>query len=309
MRTKLIGFAIVVISLCTSAQAQVKLAFKHTEGTTIIADNSLLWRQVTKTGPPSPDIETTSTFSTVVTSEIGRRATDGTLTIESRIEEVHSGLIFGDEAAENQMNYSFNSKIPLKARIAPQFEPTIEFLKVLSKSAWATTLDKDNRIVSVAYHGNPAELVSTPFKSQFDAERRQRKEAQELARFPDHAVQPGESWVRMWSQDFGSGTQLTFQNRYTYVGTVQHNGKTLEKITSTADPKTATPIKSGSAGAELELKLASAEGTILFDRQRGLIAESSGAMRLVGTQKMTFDGKEVVAQMEQTMEFKSAVRP
>src|SRR5207253_697048 len=101
---------------------------------------------------------------------------------------------------------------------------------------------------------------------------------QELARFPDKPVKPGDTWERTSEANIGGGQTLTFQTRYKYDGTIERNGKTLDRISSVStevsyamDQNAQSPLKiTGS-----ELKITSSDGLILFDRERGVTVETS----------------------------------
>ena len=71
------------------------------------------------------------------------------------------------------------------------------------------------------------------------------------------------------------------------------------------DPNSKSPLKVKSS----ELKITSSDGTILFDREKGAIVESTSKMRSEGDKKTEINGMELPAKLDLTIESKTTLQP
>jgi hypothetical protein len=154
--------------------------------------------------------------------------------------------------------------------------------------------------------------VGEDYRSQFDPEKRKKAAESERGTLPDKPVKPGDSWTHTGETDIGGGQTLTLETRYEYAGAEEKGGKTLEKITLKTtsasyamDPNAKSPLKIKSS----ELKVASSEGSILFDREKGAIVESASKLRLTGDMKTEIKGMELPAKLDLTIENKTVLQP
>ena len=136
---------------------------------------------------------------------------------------------------------------------------------------------------------------------------------QEHGNLPDVLARPGESWERTEVLEIGSGQTLSFKKKYNYVGTEKKGNKTLDKITSKVteveykmDPNANSPLKV----VKSDLKVASSEGTILFDREAGHLVSSKGKTQIKGDMMTySFNGAEIPGALDLTIETDTELQP
>ena len=128
---------------------------------------------------------------------------------------------------------------------------------------------------------------------------------------PDKPVNKGDRWQRTRVLHAGAGQILTFETYYEYAGTMEKGGKTLDKIDSfiggvtyTLDPNSPLPLKL----LKSDLKIDSSMGSVLFDREKGQIVESTSATRITGPITFSVNGQELPAKLDLTMETGSSVK-
>jgi len=177
--------------------------------------------------------------------------------------------------------------------------------KALASQVVTVVHDEDNRVVEVKCDNDalgqlPAE-VQAMAKSQVDPEYLKEVANQQLDVIPSGAVTQGDSWVRNSKADFGAGQMMEFKTKYTYEGTVEKDGQTLDKITS----KTLTgefsladdsPLPIGLKDSELKVK--ESAGVILFDRKSGRIVESKESLRIAGGITFEANGQELPSELD-----------
>jgi hypothetical protein len=109
---------------------------------------------------------------------------------------------------------------------------------------------------------------------------------------PKDAVKKGESWTQKADQKTPFG-KMTGDNKYTYEGPVEKDGRTLQKIALKPDMKIEP---SPDAPVKITIKGQEGKGTILFDNAAGHIASLTNelTMRLeVEVNDMTIDQRIV----------------
>ena len=103
---------------------------------------------------------------------------------------------------------------------------------------------------------------------------------------------------------FGAGQIMTFQTKYTYEGTVEKDGKTLDRITS----KTLSvdyslqdsPLPLQLKGSDL--KAAESEGVTLFDRELGRAVESNSSIRITGEITFAVNNMDLPSKLDLKMQ-------
>jgi hypothetical protein len=301
-----ISLACVALSWAQPAQAQVKLQYKFPEGKTFKTKTTAKTHQIlTLMGQ---DLETTENESVVTSRTVGKRRDDSTVPVEEKIESLHIEL-----SAPGGTNVTYDSSDP-NAKIGnPQLEFLGEVFKLAGESRYTVVLDPENKIKAIEGTEKlkeKAEKLSPPaqdiIKSQFESDKLKRDFEQELHHLPDILARPGDSWDRTEIADIGSGQTLTFQKKYSYAGTENKDGKTLDKITSTTskvelkqDAAANSPLKL----VKSDVRVDSSEETILFDREEGQVVSSQGKIRIKGD-KMTFSagGMELTGALDLTIE-------
>lgn len=289
--------------LCPAAWAQVKLEYKPAEGRTLRHKTVVKVNQVLSVA--GMDVATGSESDVVTTSANGKRRDDGTLPIGIAIDSIRSKItIQGQEFTVDSADK--DPKIDV---------PGLDFVGALIKAtrgaSYTVVLDAKNAVKAVEGTEKNLEKVAdlppqaaAEFKSRFDVDHIKREFEQEHGNFPDGLVREGEPWERTETSDIGGGQSLTLKKRYEYKGTVQKDGKALDKIgvkalevTYKMDPNAESPAKV----TKSDLKVESSDGTILFDREAGAAVEHAETYRITGDMTLVIAGKDYPSKLDLTI--------
>jgi Family of unknown function (DUF6263) len=288
-----------------AAAAEISLVRKYVPETSATTHVQALTKQVLTLA--GMDLETDVSQFIVATAKVGKREADGTLPIENIIEKMQSNM-----SLPGGNKIEFDSDTPDKKADNVLLQPLVDILRVSAKTRSITRLDKDNQVAAVVFVDNPSEQVSDEFKSLFDGEKRKKSVARELGTLPDKPVKPGDSWTRTSESDLGAGQTLTLETRYEYVGTQERDGKTLDYITlkvtdvsytMEAKPNAVVSVK------DSQLKIASSEGSLLFDRERGVTVVSESKVAIAGTLTLVAGGMELPGKLDLKIESKTTLQP
>jgi len=302
-----VGFVAVICwaGLASSAQAQVKLELKHTEGAQTTDLVTSKTHQILSIN--GMDVETTSEETVRVRSAIGTRKADGSLPIETKIESLRAQI-----SLPGNMVLSFDSANPPDKKDESPLGFLLDVFKAVAGSSYTIILDKNDKVASVegtqkvldkATELNP--MAAEMLRSRMDVEKIKHSHEQETDIFPTILVRPGDTWEKKEDNDIGGGQTLAFQRRYEYQGPVNKDGAMLEKIGSKAlsvtysmDPNASSPAKV----TKSDLKVDSSEGTILFDRKLGRVVERSGKIKISGDMTLSIAGNELPTKLNLSME-------
>lgn len=310
--SKILLSAAVVAGLATTGQAQVKLVPKFEEGTAVTQETNSKTHQILTIN--GQEVETDSEESTTSTRTIGQRQTDGTLPIAIKVEAVKINLNL-----PGGINFQYDSTAPAPKDADERLAFLTDIFKAIAGSSYTVAVDKEGKAVSVegldkllqkAEELNPQ--AGAMLKSRLDVERIKAQVGEERARYPEILVREGESWNRTESQALGGGQTLTFEKTYEYLGTVEKEGKALDKIgvkvtgvTYTMDADSPSPLKVEKS----DLKIDSSEGTILFDREAGRAIEETLLTRIKGDMTMSIMGQQLPATLDLTLDTTETTRP
>lgn len=295
----------VVLASSTTAFGQVKLEHKHREGIYIVETTNRIEQKLTIAGM---ETDTSSDTRSTVRSTVGKRDVGGLVKVQGKIESLQIALrVMG-------LEYNFDSAAPDNKGGSP-LEILRDLHKLLVERTTTTTFDKDNNIFSIESDQDllsklPAQVAALA-KSQLDPEYLKQAAKQELDRLPTEPVNKGDSWQRTEIANFGAGQVMTFQTQYTYEGTVDKDGKTLDKITSktlsvdfSLQPDAALPLKLKGS----ELKAAESDGVLLFDRARGQVVENTESVRITGTIAFEANGMDLPSVLDLKMQSSAIVK-
>jgi hypothetical protein len=297
--------AVLLAGLTTAAQAQVKLEYKHIEGTTSKVKTASKTHQILSIA--GMDIETNSEETVVSSSAVGKRRPDGTLPIEVKIEDLKAQL-----SLPGGLSLDFDSANPPAKKDDSPIGFVLDIFKAVAGSAYTVTLDKQDKVMGVeglqkvldkANDLDPK--AAAALKGRLDVERIKDAYEQEHGNLPPILVREGETWERKEVSDIGGGQTLTFQKRYEYQGTVEKDGATLDKIGVKAlavkydmDANADSPAKVDKSDLHVE----SSDGTILFDRKLGTVVERKGSTRIKGDMTLTVNGMELPSKLDLSLE-------
>jgi hypothetical protein len=289
-----------------SAVAQVRLEHKFLENSSFTTETTANFDQKLSIG--GTDIDTSNETSATIRSQVGAREADGRIRVVQKIEAMKATVeVMGQ-------TYTFDSANPDDKGSTP-LEVYRPLHKAVASHATTIIFDKSNRPVQVE---NDADLLnSLPAEvreianSQLNPEHLKNEAAEELDQIKSDGVNKGDTWLRVKSTDFGSGQIMDFKTEYTYQGTVEQGGKTLDKITTKVTDVTYALVNSTLPFGlkESELKPTESNGVILFDREQGHTTQATSSIRITG--EITFDvnGKDLPATIDLKMKTGTTVRP
>jgi hypothetical protein len=312
MRTALASAALVATCLASPGLAQVKLELKHPENNSTTHKTTVKVHQTLTIG--GQDVVTDSEQAVTSSESNGARRPDGSLPSVRKIEGLKVQV---DAMGQNVL--SFDSANPAGKSDNPQLAVIQDTFKALVGASYTVVFDKAGKVVAV--EGAEKALEKTDgldagavaeLKKAFAAEKLKKDAEQDAGRFPDILLRKGEPWERTETNNIGGGQTLTFKRQYEYLGTVEEEGKTLDKIGVKAlsvvysmDPDTPTPAKV----TKSDLKVDSSEGTILFDRQAGRPVKSESKVRMKGDMTLEINGMELPSKLDLTMEQETVLQP
>jgi hypothetical protein len=208
---------------------------------------------------------------------------------------------------------------PAKKDDNPLVKTIVELCEILVGTSYSVNVDKDNHFVSVDGIQQTIEKANTQtpgvvdaLKERLDSDRIKKEFETEHGNLPPILVRVGDTWERSHETDLGANQTLTFQNKYEYMGTVEKDGQTLDKVKVTAQAVTYALDSKPNAEVVVkvdksDLKIASSEGMFLFDRQAGRVVERQNVNRITGTMTININGMELPSKLDLTLDMGSKV--
>ena len=305
---RLAGIGVACLALLSShtVQAQVKLEYKFPEGRKLTYKSTAKTKQILTLQGMA--IETENDQVVVTSRTAGKRRDDGTLPIEEKVESLHIDL-----SLPGGINVTFDSSNPDAKIENPALAFLGEALKLSAETAYTLVLGEQNKVKAVEGTEKlleKAEKLSPQAKDviheRMQSDKLKMRFEQELRVLPDVLARPGESWERTEVLDIGSGQTLTFKKKYDYLGTEKRGDQTLDKISSKVtevelkmDPASNSPLKIVKA----DLKAASSDGTLLFDREAGHVVSAMSKVQIKGDMlTFSFNGTELPGALDLTIE-------
>ncbi len=294
-----------VVGLTPMARAQVKLERKGFEGKTLTKESTSKIHQILNIA--GQEVETDVEVVVTTSLAMGKRGTGDVIPITVKTEALRANMNL-----PGGMNISFDSAAPPAKDDSP-LGFVIDLFRALVGSSYTVNVNDKGEAVSVegtdkvldkARELNP--MAADLMKGDLDPERIKGNFKEEMGQLPDILVRPGDTWTRTEHRDIGSGQVLEFEKKYEYLGTVEKDGKTLDKLGVKA---TAVKYSQGGAGADQglkveksDLKVDSSEGTLLFDREAGVFVEAQTVDRIKGTMTMAIMGQTLNADLDLTLD-------
>lgn len=297
--------ACLVLGLGSVCLGQVTLEQKFREGTSYTVETTAKIAQ--KLTIAGTEIDTSSDTKSTSKATVGTRDAEGRLRVQEKIESLQVTVnVMG-------MNYQFDSTNPDNKGGSP-LEIFRDIHKAISGRIVSVVYDKSNRAVAVESDqdilGGLAPELQALAKSQLDPTYLKNVANEERDQLTSDPVKKGDTWQRTRTVNFGGGQVMTFQTEYTYQGTVEKDGKTLDKVTG----KT-TSINFGLEDSPLpftlkssDLKAAESETVVLFDRQRGGAIDSTSSIRVTGEMTFVANNMDLPAKLDLKMESATIVK-
>lgn len=280
-------------------RAEVTLQRKYMPNTTVKQRIHSHIDQVLNIAGQDQNTSIDSTTTTV--AEIGERNSSGIIPVKVKFESMQANL-----SLPGGFNVNYDSANPHPAQEGPLAFVT-EIFRAMSGAVLTYHLDQSNAVVAVEGTQEVINSVSAQAATFLKADLEQEVLAKEInqqnARYPEGPVKVGDTWQRTEERSIGSGQTLIVEVTYKYEGTVERNGKTLDRITSTVNSvkyeqgETPSPAKI----VDSDLKVKDWKGEILFDRELGdaILDESKG--QITGTMSISIAGQNLEAKLDLKM--------
>jgi hypothetical protein len=302
-----LGIAALAMGLALPALAQVKLELKRQEGKRTTLTTVRVDQKLTLAGMELP---TKAEVSTRVSSLTGPPAADGTYRAAITTEAIRFAL-----EAPGGIKLDYDSDGADVKNDNPMLDAILDRFRALKGKTYTLVLGKDGKVAAV--EGVEKILETAPpaaaagLKADLDPERIKKGAHQELALFEPGPVKKGDQWLRTEVDSIGEGQTLTFERYYEYQGTVEKDGRTLDRIGIVAqsvkfgtDPDSPAIAKVTAS----DLKVNGSLGTLLFDRARGEVVERTDSVRIGGTVTISVNGMELPGTLDLALETTSSTR-
>ena len=294
------GLAVAIAIVLTgtmSAAAEVTLELKLPEGSKATVQTEVTVDQtLTLAGQ---DVVTKSSTFYRATSSVGKRAEDDSLAVTDKVD------VFQSELNINGTKIQFDSANPDKKADLPQLEPLLDIYRAVCKFPVTKVFDAKNKLISTKLPEGEFEKLNKLAKLQFDPEKMKKASDELFAFLPDESVTEGATWERSTDTNLGSGQVMSFRTKYEYKGTVEQDGRTLDKIEGKAF-EVGFAIN-GNPMLQLvksDLKIKESAATFLFDRERGHVVSRVSKIRIDGPLTLTINGMELPGKVDLIMEEK-----
>ena len=277
--------------------AQVTLELKHPPDSKSVNETTVKTHQILTLA--GMDIETKSNTFSIASKTIGKRADDGSLSVQEKVDVLQTQI-----ELPAGIKIQFDSANPDKKADIAVLEPLMERLRVTFKNPVTTVLDAMNKVKEIQFPAGVAESVDASNKSLFDPIKRKKAAEQARGYLPDAAVKPAETWERATEADFGSGQTMAFRIKYTYVGSIEQDGRTLDKIVGKVFEVNYS-VEQGNAAfgvSKSDLKVTESDETILFDRELGAVRQLTKKLRIEGPLTLVINGMELAGKLDLTIQ-------
>jgi len=299
--TRTARFALALaLALPLAAQAQVTLQRKVQEGK--VSNRSVM--KVDQTlSIAGQEVKTAVVADETVTHEV-LPAADGSHKIVRRGEALTVSLnVPGLEA-------KFDSKDPATAKTDnPMLQPMLEMWAALAKGSFTMTFDKEGRLTALEgidqLLAGLSPAAADLLRGDVGLAQLQRDTAQELKALPDGPVRKGDKWQRVEVMNVGAGQSLTFDTHYEYAGSVERDGRKLEKVGIFLSSVKYAQEGDGLGGAKVtasDLKVTGSTGHYLLDPATGLVVERHTNTVIAGSLTLEINGMAFPATLNLTLD-------
>jgi hypothetical protein len=307
MTMKRMLLSAVVLLLPAAVQAQVKITHEpeFKSGEVIRTVSEIKTNQTLNLA--GMNIDTKAEVFTAVRETVGETGSDGKVPVNGEFEYYIVNL------TTPAGNVAFDSGNPDNIKADGPLAPFGDLFKAAAKASW-TSIFKDHKVESVEFNGEPFKDLPPELQNEVKAERFKKETNIHLARFPEGAVSPGDTWKRTEESDIGGGQTFKMEKEYTYVGPETVGGKQYDKIGVKAltclyhlNPQGGSPLKADDA----DLAVVESTGTILYDREKHTFTSTSEMVHLKGDLKLKIDvngqTQELPSTVDLTIESKSTI--
>lgn len=309
MRNMLSAFCLVGLLVAGAASAsaadEVKLVPKYEAGKTQVFQNEMtLTQQLNLAGMT---IDTAVNVFETQSLEVLESTGDGGAKCRLKPTKFQIEL-----SLPGGITVSFDSDNPNQEPDNAALKPVFDVFRVAATSQTSFEIASDGEIKNIKYEAEGLDELDDMFKDSFTPERLKIELGQAFGRLPKTAVAPGDTWTKSETFDAGNGQTISFEVAFTYDGTVEQNGKTLDKISVnyksvdfSIDAGSSLPLQVEST----DLKADGSTGTMLFDREAGRLVAQDSKVKIKGKIGFTANGQALPAELDLTIESKRRLQP
>lgn len=298
LRHFLLATVLVYLVTC-SANAQVQLRWKLDDGMKTTTTKTAKVAQILTLA--GQEIETKSAQTSTSVATAGERDDDGNITVEVKIASLKSEMVL-----PGGVELKFDSEKETEPQ-GTAFDKLLDIFEAMSKNQWTMTFDKDGKVTEAKGSNKVLEQLDADLQkvveSQLDPEYIAETVNAVRDVIPSKPVRKGDVWTRSLTARLEAGQYLKFKTTYEYQGIVEQDDRTLDKITAAM-----TDVEYGTADdapikvTKSDLKIDSSNGTVLFDRERGLIVANQIKTRIKGDLTLNINGTELGGKLDLTFD-------
>lgn len=234
----------------------------------------------------------------LIISESVEEANDDGATLQGGFETIQIDLEIAGTA------FSFSSENPNAAPPPAGLEPIRQLYQGLSDAEWTTTVDENGLVKSMEYVGEPFAGLDPALQNEVDLEGRVDDANQLAERLPGEGIDVGDTWERTEVLNLGSGQQFSIEREFTYAGSEEVDGRTLERVDVksvsleyTIAPNPNLPLSVRSSDLEIETK----DGAFWYDPDLGMIVKSTEEMQVTGDLELEIMGMVLPSELDLTI--------
>jgi hypothetical protein len=307
-RRTILAALLTATALVSAVEAQVKLTRKVPEGKRAHVTTQHTDQKLTIAGQEIPtvvDVVNTESYT------YQKAEADGT----TRVAVKNEGMVFTLKLMGNVVGQYDSAKPDATKVDIPQLQPTFDGFKAINGKTRTMVFDKDGKLKVI--EGVDAILAGAPAEARANLEKGYSKEAHEKGakidrdRLPNRELKKGDKWQVVETSDIGGGQTFTFDMFYEYQGTIEKDGRTLDKISiyagtvkyaMEADPM--APFKVVNS----DLKIESSTGMMYFDREKGEVVEVSNSVRITGPMTFSINNMELPGKLDLVLDNQTVVK-
>lgn len=241
-----------------------------------VADTSL--KQTLTLG--GMNIETAVENHAATVSTVGEPTSDGKTTMQTKFEY----FIVSIDTPIGKFAFDSGNKSE-ENKVQGPLAPLNDLFRATSAAEWVSTLNSKPEVEAIEFVGEPFANIDQNLGNEVSPKRFMDEYNNQLRRYPDGPVAVGDKWERTEVSQIGSGQTLTFVKEYTYLGTEEKSGVTFDRI----GVKSISVDYEIGSGSQLPLKLessdlkvASSEGVLLYDRAQKFVTSSTEKLQVTG---------------------------
>ena len=289
-------FLLVPLALSPSfVSAQVTLEQKFYEGTKFVIQNEEKAKYVMLIA--GMNLETNWTVFNLTTTSVGKRDDKGSLKLEEKADTLQY-----ETALPGGLSFRFDLATPDKKPEIPDLEWVVELLRTQCLPV-TITLDSRNKVESAKLPDGEFEKLSAPSVGTFKPESLKKTAERQRAYLPDEPVKQGDIWERSTETQLGDGHVLYLRTKFEYAGTIEQDGRTLDKITGKVLEVTyAIDANTRYQMTAEEMKVGESASQYLFDRERGALVSRTSILQIIGKMTITVGGQKLPGTLDWTIE-------